>query len=483
MDRKEELGDIVTRYKRTQSSLKRLIIGLFPGTQVQYLVDYALIKSSDRCSEYKQYALQHYTYLHIIAALRQEYARIIDNDKAHEFAMQIFIRLAKEAHEFILEWDKQPEQISIEEIDAYIPPKPLEVIRTPISKNRRKRDKKLQLTEIELFAEAYSYNQEIAAKYDNSKDNTIVIFDELGIKSNDYTNIILYCIISLLYDASYIKWDLRKREIFAKGIIGLTAISTDLSYVEKCEPGSINKIMYSIILPFYETFKYVLCKHKIHLPYFDANDSTEDVELSVIKCIGKMAGKYDSMPNYIRKYQVQLYAVCKGIADSEILALNHRETGLRDAVNFKMIAGDYSFKSHMASAVFCGALLHGLTANSGSLVINDDDDDVNVIANLVPRTLTNEEFKDLNELLGDKLTKSTMFINCSKYLDQICKTCKCHSICDVKGRCLICDIFHLGVRKHVSMDDMCEDSKLKKHMFAVELDLYTPVTLGEYAKV
>jgi hypothetical protein len=92
--------------------------------------------------------------LHIIAALRQEYARIIDNDKPHEFAMQIFIRLAQEARTFIFDWDKQPEPISIEEPDWYVPLKPLEVVRTPISKNRRKRDKTLRSTEIELFAEA-----------------------------------------------------------------------------------------------------------------------------------------------------------------------------------------------------------------------------------------------------------------------------------------------------------------------------------------
>jgi hypothetical protein len=327
----------------------------------------------------------------------------------------------------------------------------------------------------------HRYNQEVAAKYENSEDNAIVILNELGIESLDYAGIIVFCIVSLLYDASYIKLDMRKRDIFAKGIIGLTVTSTDLSDIEKDEPGSINKIIYSLILPFYETFKHVLSKHKMYLPEFKPGEtSSVNMESSVIHFISRMAGLYDKLPNYARKYNVPLNVVHRAIHEHEKYVL--KTTGPRDDIDVHMITDDYSFYGRMTSGLFCGVVLHGLTANTGVIMINDDTDNINLIANLTPITSRDEHLKTLNTLLGNNLTKSTMFINYSKYCHLTCKTCQCCSICDVKNRCLICDIFHIDIRKRISMDEICKSLKLTdKHVFAVELNLYTPMTSKEYS--
>ena len=69
-----EQGKLVHQYKKVQNLLKRLITTVFPTKTIKYLVDYALVQSEDRSSEYIEYVLYHYTYLNNVSALRQKYA-------------------------------------------------------------------------------------------------------------------------------------------------------------------------------------------------------------------------------------------------------------------------------------------------------------------------------------------------------------------------------------------------------------------------
>ena len=247
-----EQGEITHQYKKVQRRLKRLIVTVFPDKKIKYLADYALVQSDDRSLEYIEYVLYHYTYLNNVSALRQKYADLYGTDKPHKFAIDVFTYLTNDAKQF---YDNMHhvEMPDIEVKDDYVPSKVLDVPQKS-SKNRRKKMKRLQQTEEELFEEMAAYNMEKAKKFTNIWDNLNIVCETLNVKRMEFSTIIQNYLYDMCHTKMHIAWTAERRRIFMYGVFAYTALHTDLSTMERRESGTINKILYKYLVNFYNTF-------------------------------------------------------------------------------------------------------------------------------------------------------------------------------------------------------------------------------------
>ena len=247
-----EQGKLVHQYKKVQNLLKRLITTVFPTKTIKYLVDYALVQSEDRSSEYIEYVLYHYTYLNNVSALRQKYADLYGSDKSHEFALKVFTYLAEDAKQFYdtMHYVEMP---NIEVKDEYIPSKVLDIPQKS-SKNRRRKIKRLQQTEDELFEEMAKYNIERAKKFTDIWNSLEVVATTLNIKNTAFPTIIKNYLFQMSSTHMHKSWTDKKRDIFARGVFAYVAIYSDMSKAEEVKPGTINTLIYSYLAEFYNTF-------------------------------------------------------------------------------------------------------------------------------------------------------------------------------------------------------------------------------------
>ena len=447
-------GEIVHQYKKVQSLLKRLITESFPGTVVKYLVDYAVIKSLDRSSSYKKYVLYHYTYLNNVSALRQKYVDLYGTDKPHKFALEVFQFLTQEAKSFLHSLDSIPVYPDVEVLDEYIP-SPLEVVKSSISKNRRKKNKKMQMTEEELFEHVLQNNTEIAVQQDSDPNKVDAYCAMVGSTPEQIIEIITMCTISLWAGGDYIMWDTHKRSIFVKGMMGYIAIHGKIAHLEDTSPGTINSILFDMLKPLYDTFKYLVYKPKLN---------KADVENATFRNTFDML--WANRPWYVNRYE-RLYFSLKASMEKPT-----DDT----CMNVYIIYDDNIFGAYADAVLLLSAgLFHAAIALSASFTFCDEDGGTCLYIK-IPKTtenlLSNVDYgivKVFTDTLGGLSMKKKQSIKknilstvvtttleifnaCEASNHDICSKCKCNSILPTQ-KCFICDMFQIEIAQ---VHEICE---------------------------
>ena len=441
-------GEIVHQYKKVQSLLKRLITESFPGTVVKYLADYAIIKSSDQSPSYKKYVLYHYTYLNNVSALRQKYVDLYGTDKPHKFALEVFQFLTQEAKSFLHSLDSAPVYPNVEVLDEYVP-SPLEVVKSSISKNRRKKNKKMQMTEEELFEHVLQNNTEIAVQRDSDPNKGKAYCAMLGTTPEQIDEIIIMCIISLWTGGDYIIWDTHKRSIFVKGMIGYMAIHVKIAHIEDTSPGTINTMLFDMLKPMYDTFKHLIYKPKLN---------KADVENASFHNTFDML--WANRPWYVNQYE-RIYFSLK-----ESMEKSPDDT----CMNVYIIYDEITFGAYVDSTFLLSAgLFHAAIALSAKFTFCDGDEGTylyiaipktteelfsNVDCDIVAKEFTDElgnlsmkkSRNIVKSILNASLTTRLFIFNaCDASKHDICSKCKCNAILPTR-KCFICDMFQIEIK-------------------------------------